>query len=204
MSVSFRRLGSSAVAWACITLAPGVGLAQSGTKPGVSPVAPPTLKAPVFDTATPAYPQKKAMEKSAATVVAEVEGRPITLGEVADAIRALPPADQRRSYEDLYYTVLTRLVRVQALLVQAQRQGLDGDAEIKRRMKAAADGVLVAEYIRRENEKSVTEDALLARYNKDVAGKPGPDEIRLWGIQVPTEAEARAVIAELSGGADFS
>ncbi|MBS0644609.1 MAG: peptidylprolyl isomerase [Acetobacteraceae bacterium] len=199
----FHRLGLPAALSLCMAVACGAAMAQSGKKQPVSPVAPPTTKAPAIDTTTPVL-NPRAARKAAETVVAEVEGRPITLGEVADAIRALPPADQKRPYDDLFQMVINRLVRVQALLIQAQRQGIEGDPEVRRRMKAASDAVLVSEYLRRENEKLATEQVLLDRYQKDVAGKPGPEELHLWGIQVPTEAQARAIIAELQGGADFA
>jgi peptidyl-prolyl cis-trans isomerase C len=179
--------------------------AQTGPKkPVASPAAPGDLTKPAFDTKTPVYDKSGPLNKSASTVVAEVEGRAITLGEVGDAIRALPPAVAQLPLDALFPHVVETLIKQQALVVRAQQQGLDEDPTVRRRMRAASDRELSNEYLRREIGKSVTEESLLARYNSDVAGKPGAWEAKVRVIMVPTEKEAAATIAELRGGADFA
>ena len=170
----------------------------------MSPVSPPTLNAPVFDTVTPVYGGSTAGAKPAKTVVAEVDGRVITLGDVADAIRDLPPSMQNLPFEDVFPSVVDQLIRTQALAIRAQHQGLDEDEVVRRRMKAAADHVLANEVLRIEASRAITEQALLARYDRDIAGKPGPDEVHISVIMVPTEAAAQAIINELRQGADFA
>jgi peptidyl-prolyl cis-trans isomerase C len=49
----------------------------------------------------------------------------------------------------------------------------------------------------------VTDQALRARYDREVAGRPGPEEVRARLILLPTEQEARSVIAKARDGADF-
>ncbi|HEY0184174.1 MAG TPA: peptidylprolyl isomerase [Rhodopila sp.] len=199
-------LVGSAMVWAIasVSLPAGRVVAQPSSAPSPSPFAPGDLKRPIFDTKTPVYDTSDKRTKSAETVVAEVDGRAVTLGEVGDAIRALPPNMAGRPFEDLYPGILQQLIRQQALLVRAQRQGLDEDPEVRRKMKTASEQVLVNELLNRESAQSVTEAALLDRYNKDIAGKPGPDELRVRVIMVPTEQEALAIVGELRGGADFA
>jgi len=184
-------------------LAPGLALAQSGTMRDVSPVSPPTLKAPVFDTATAAY-HFRPLQQASQTVVAEVEGRPITLGEVADVINGLPPDQKTRDYEYLAAEIVDRLIRVQALVIAAQHQRLDEDPTIQRRIKAASDDIIATQFLRREAEKQVSETALLDRYQREYAGKPGPSEVRVRAMTLPTEAAARSILAQLVSGADFA
>jgi peptidyl-prolyl cis-trans isomerase C len=182
----------------------GAALAQSGAKPDASPLAPGDLKAPIFDTITPSYDTAGRQAKSAMTVVAEVDGRAVTLGDVADAIAELPPSVRAMPFADLYPLILGQLIRQQALVIRAQRQALDEDPVVRRKIKAVSDRVLGDELLKAETGRSITEAALLERYNKDIAGKPGPEEVHVRVIMVPTEAEAAGIIGELRAGADFA
>jgi peptidyl-prolyl cis-trans isomerase C len=137
-------------------------------------------------------------------MVAEVEGRPITLGDIGDAIRALPPSMAQMPFDALYDSVLDQLIKQTAVVVRAQQRGIDEDPVVRRRMKAATDRVLSEEYLQREVSKNVTETALLERYNRDIAGRPGPEEARIQVILTGSEKEAADLIAAIQGGADFA
>jgi peptidyl-prolyl cis-trans isomerase C len=177
---------------------------QSSGKTPLSPVAPGDLSKPVFDTNTPVYGTGSAVDKAASTVVAEVEGRPITMGDVGDAIRVLPPGLAGLPFDTLYPTVLEQLIQREALVVRAQRQGVDEDPAIRRRVRSAADRQLAEEYMQHELAAQITEAGLLERYNRDIAGKPGADVARVRVILTDTEKQAEDAIAELHGGADFT
>jgi peptidyl-prolyl cis-trans isomerase C len=206
MSRRNRWLLLAHVPFVCGVLATGPAARDARAQPArdPSPFAPGDLKRPIFDTQTPVYNTAGKLEKSASTVVAEVDGRAVTLGDVGDAVRALPPTVAGLPFTDLYPGILADLIRQQALVIRAQRQGVDEDPEVRRRMKAASDKVLANEVLTRETSRSITEAALLERYNQDIAGKPGPEEVHVRVIMVPTEPEAMAIIAELRGGADFA
>jgi peptidyl-prolyl cis-trans isomerase C len=192
------------VAWAAAVLWSASALAQSGSKSDPSPLAPGDLKAPIFDTRTPSYDATGQQAKSATTVVAEVDGRAVTLGDVADAIAELPPAAKNLPFADLYPAILGQLVRQQALVIRAQRQALDEDPAVRRKIKSVSDRILGDELLKAETSRSITEAALLERYNRDVAGKPGPEEVHVRVIMVPTEQEATDIIRELRAGGDFA
>jgi peptidyl-prolyl cis-trans isomerase C len=127
----------------------------------------------------------------------------VTLGDVANAISELPPSVSALPFTDLFPSVLEQLVRQQALVIRAQQQALDEDPAVRRKVKAAADRVMANELLRQEISGTITEQALLDRYNKDIANKPGPDEVHVRVIMAPTEEAAQAIIAELKAGADF-
>jgi peptidyl-prolyl cis-trans isomerase C len=199
-----RWLVVLAVPMICVLVTAGACWAQPAPRPDPSPLAPGDLKRPIFDTRTPIYEAAGEEEKSAKTVVAEVDGRAITLGDVADAIAELPPVVRDLPFTELFPGVVDQLVRQQALAVRAQRQALDEDAAIRRKMKAVSERVLGDELLKREASAAITEEALLARYNSTIAGKPGPDEAHVQVIMVPTEQEALGIIGELRGGGDFA
>jgi peptidyl-prolyl cis-trans isomerase C len=181
---------------------PAIAMAQPGPDP--SPFAAGDLKRPIFDTQTSVPNPTNQQEKSASTVVAEVDGRAITLGDVANAIAELPSSVSALPFNDLFPSILEQLVRQQALVIRAQQQALDEDPAIRRKAKAAADRVMANELLHQEISAKITEKALLERYDRDFANKPGPDEVHVRVMMLPTEDAAQAVIAELKTGADFA
>ncbi len=178
--------------------------AQPAPAADPSPLAPGDLKHPIFDTRTPVYDTNDQQEKSASTVVADVDGRAVTLGDVRDAIAVLPPSTKNLPFAQLFPGVLHKLILQQALVIRAQHQGLDEDPVVRRAVKAASDQVMANTLLEHEISRSITEAALLDRYNKEIAGKPGPEEAHIRVIMVPTEAAANGIIKELRGGADFA
>ena len=181
----------------------GAAQAQPARGPDPSPFAPGDLKRPIFDTMTPVYGGGDAQAKSAGTVVAEVDGRAVTLGDVQDAIAALPASTRHLSFADLFPGVLRKLVIQQALVIRAHRQAVDEDPVVRRAVKAASEQIIANTQLEHEASRPITEAALLARYGKDVAGKPGPEEVHVRVIMVATEKAATEIITELKAGADF-
>ncbi len=184
----------------CLML-PSICVAQGAPKT-VSPATTIDLTKPQFDTVTPRYDMSGVSEKAASTVVADVGGKTITLGEVGDAIRALPATVQSLPFDTVYPAVLKQLIQLQAMVIRAQHKGLDKDPVVMRRVQAAADRALTNELLLRDAGGAITEKTMLDRYNKEYAGKPGPVEAHVRVILVATEAEADSIIAELAGDFD--
>ena len=137
-------------------------------------------------------------------VVAEVDGRAIHLSEVGNSVRALPGSGGGNAFDTLYPIVLRRLIERVALVNHARGAGLANDPVVLRHMQEATDHVLEDAYLQRVAAQGITEQALLARYDAEISGKPGPAQVHGRAILVATEAEADAVIAKLGGGADFA
>lgn len=169
-----------------------------------SPATGMSLSKPQFDTETPHYDLTGESEKAADTVVADVGGRTITLGNVGDGVRDLPPGPRAQPFETVYPGVLKRLIQIEALVLRAQKRGLDKDPRVLRRARLAYDSVLADAVLVREAGAGLPEQKLLERYDRDLRDKPGPEEADVFVILLPTEEEANAVIAELAGGADFA
>jgi peptidyl-prolyl cis-trans isomerase C len=137
-------------------------------------------------------------------VVAQVSVNPIHLSEVGDAIRAMPAGGAGNSFETLYPVALRRLVAHEALAIRARAEGLDEDRTVRRHMQEAANAVLDNAYLHRAAAKMVTDQMLTARYDAEIRGKPGPEEVHGQAILVPTEAAANDIIARLAAGVDFA
>ena len=185
-------------------VAPSPILAQSATRPSASPVTPGEPGRPTFDTQSATYQGTTEGSRAAATVVAEVDGRAITLADVGERIRSVPQNIANLPFEILFPNMVEQLVRREALVLRAQRRTYDEDPVVRRRMKAAADEVLANETIIRETAPTITDAAMQERYRRDYAGKPGPEEALIRVIGVPTEAEAASIIRRLAEGADFA
>lgn len=200
-----RHIHRVFVLLAATMLAPAGAIAQlAGAAPGPSPVAPGNLSRPSFDTSTPVYDLGHVAAKAEGTIVAEVDGRAITLGDVSDMIATLPSPMRSMPYETLFPLVLGKLVGQQALVVRGHEAGVDAEPAVRRAIRHASDTIIANAYLDQQLRKAVTEKDLLARYDREIAGKPGPDQVHLWLIMLPTEAAAQAAIAQLKGGADFA
>lgn len=179
-------------------------LAQSSVRTSPSAAGTTDSRRPVFDTRASRYDGIPDDPKAATTVVIDVEGQTLTLGDVADAIRALPSHAASMPYEQLYPLVIDQLVRRELMAQHARGAALDDDPIIRRWVRAAADQILARAYMNKAAAQAITEERLRERYRQEIANRPGPEEVRLRVIMTPTEAEANALIAELRAGAEFA
>jgi len=132
-----------------------------------------------------------------------LEKTTITQGEVADYIRSMPVAMAGLGYAEVFRRAVDTMVAQKAMMLNALKDGLDKDPGVIRRTKALREKALADAWLVRRSDAAVTDQALKERYDRDVAGKPGPYEVRARLIVVPTEAEALTVIDKAQKGADF-
>jgi peptidyl-prolyl cis-trans isomerase C len=104
---------------------------------------------------------------------------------------------------DIYKHVLDVLVREKVMVLKARELGLDKDPAVIQKGHIAFEKILAEEWLSRKADAAVTEAALHARYDSEIAGKPGADEVRARVILVPTQAEAQELIEKAKAGADF-
>ncbi|MGC1413611.1 MAG: peptidylprolyl isomerase [Acetobacteraceae bacterium] len=137
-------------------------------------------------------------------VVAKVDGQVIHLSDLKDATQGLPANLRGMPPQTLYPMLLDQMIDGRLLVAEARKSGLDKDPTVQRQVAAAEDRALQTAMLNKEVGPSVTEEAVHARYEQDVAGKPGEEEVHAKHILVDNEAEAKKIIAQLKGGADFS
>ena len=139
------------------------------------------------------------------TVLARVDGIEIRQADLESEMRRLP--DELRSVppQMLQPLLLDQLITQKAIVAAARRAGMDRDPEVQARIRRAEEEALQQALLIREVQPLLTEEALRARFTREVAARPTEDEIRARHILVPTEQEARAALAEVSrAGADFA
>ena len=136
-------------------------------------------------------------------VVATINGEPVTETDLSVAMSDLNeqfaqlPEDQRRA------AALSAVVEIRLLAAAAEKAGLDKGDEFERRMALLRQRALHSSFIDKEVAAKVTDEAVRARYDKQIAETPPVNEIRARHIIVDTQEEAEAIIKELDAGGDF-
>lgn len=143
------------------------------------------------------------LDRNGSVVVLRLADKPITQAEMADVIRTMPDNFASLGFEEVSRRALDVLVSQKAMALDAQKEGLDKDPAVIRRSETAVERTLADAWLTRHGNAAVTDAALHARYDSEVAGKPGPEEVRARVILLPTEEEARSIIAKAQAGADF-
>ncbi len=137
-------------------------------------------------------------------VVATVNGQDIHLSELNQAAQTLPPELRNIPPQTLFPMLLDQQIDRRALVVEARKDGLDKDPAVQRQMAMAEDAALQSAVLSRQVGPTVTDAAVRARYDKEMAGKTGEEEVHARHILVPTEDEAKKIIGELKKGGDFA
>lgn len=129
---------------------------------------------------------------------AEIHESEIALGTAnLDPKLANLPPDQKR------LAALSAAIDVKVLATLAESEGLADTQDFKNRLSFLREHELHNAYFREKIVGSVTDDEIQARYEKEIAELPPQNQVHARHILVKTEDEAKAIIAELDGGADF-
>jgi len=141
-----------------------------------------------------------AVDVSADTVVATVNGEDITVGHLVLARFSLPEQFQALPNDVLFDALIEQLIQ-QTVLGQAM-------GEMSRRAEVQLDNerrsIVAAEQLGKVVSDAVTEEAVAAAYDAEYADAEPSQEWDASHILVETEEEAAALLVELDGGADFA
>lgn len=187
----------------------------AGTIPMVAPHIGSALaqdsQAPAADPAAPADPAADPAAQGAVTetkpdpnqVVARVNGADITRQEVIESASDLP--EQIRQQIDMVFPqLLNRYIGLKLLGDKGRADNLAQDPEVQKLMSEYETQAIRQVYVTRYLNEQVTDDAIKARYEQKLKDNPPPEEVRAAHILVKTEEEAKAIIEQLKGGADFA
>jgi len=137
-------------------------------------------------------------------VVARVNGVDIRQSDLAFAeeeiggnMPTIPP-EQKRDY------LVNYLVDVIVLSQAAEKQKLADRADVKRRLAFDHNRLLMEALLQDAGKASLSDDAERKVYEEAVKQVKNEEEVRARHILVPTEDEAKAILAQLKGGADFA
>jgi len=136
-------------------------------------------------------------------IVGTMNGQPITerdldmtFTDLQDQLGQVPPADRRAAS-------LSALIDIRSLAARGEAAGLDETEEFKNRLDFLRQRALHNAYFREEVVDRITDEDVRARYDKEVAAASPENEVRARHILLESEEDAKAVIAELDGGAEF-
>jgi len=138
------------------------------------------------------------------TVVARVDGAEIHYADVAQTIAGLPQQIRDMPEAVIFSAVLEQLINAKLVAAAAVKAKLADDPEVKDKLRRAEERALQEAYLSRRVHQSLSEDQLKQRYTKYLAENPPQDEVRASHILVASEAEAKDIIKQLKGGADFA
>jgi peptidyl-prolyl cis-trans isomerase C len=138
-------------------------------------------------------------------VLARVDGIEIRQSDIEAELRRLPDELRGVPVQVVQPLLLDQIITQKALVAAARAAGLDRDAEVQARIRRAEEETLQQALLMREVQPLMTEEALRARFARELAARPPEEEIHARHILVATEAEARAALAEVRRpGADFA
>lgn len=154
-------------------------------------------------TGLPAAAQTPPASPPKAAALPSVNGAAITerdvnaaLAELNDALESVPE-DKRRDQ------LVDYLVTLKVVSAQARKEKLAEGPDFEARSRFIIDKMLTEAYLREAVKKAVTDEAITAFYKEQIAAVPAEIEVHARHILVPTENEAKAIVADLKAGKDF-
>ncbi len=137
-------------------------------------------------------------------VVARVNGVDIRRSDIAFAeeeiggnMPSIPP-EQKRDY------LINYLVDVIVLSQAAEKQKLSERADVKHRLAFDHNRLLMESLLQDAGKAALSDEAEHKVYDEAIKQVKNEEEVHARHILVPTEDEAKAILAQLKGGADFA
>ncbi len=138
--------------------------------------------------------------------IAVVNGKPVPKARVDSMLEQVKRQAAQRQQQlpaDIDKLVRDKVVTDEILAQEAERRGLGGSPEFKSQMEMARQSILIGMLSSDLDKKAVVSDADIQKeYDKFKAQSSGT-EYRARHILVEKEDEAKALIAQLKGGAKF-
>lgn len=170
-------------------------LAASALTPAFAQDAAPAADAPAAAAApAPVSPD---------AVVATVGGEPITEAELGFAAEDLAQELQQMPPEQRKAFLVRVLIDMKVMAKAGAEAGMADTPLFAQRLTYLKERALRRAYFADAIATTITEDSVRAAYDKFVADFVPQPEIRASHILVATEEEAKAIKAQLDGGADF-
>lgn len=154
--------------------------------------------------ATTEAPAAEAPEVALDSKLAEINGVPLTLGELI-AIRRELPAQYQGLPDEVLFTGLTEQLIDQLLLADAAKSaGLDKKPSVALRILSQDRAILAEAYLRHAIEERVTPEAIKALYDERYVNGEPEIEVHAGHILVDSEEKAAEIKAKIDAGGDFA
>lgn len=156
-------------------------------------------------TAVPAFAQQpQPLDAAADPVVAVVDGTAIRRSEVLQVQQTLPQQFQQMPIEVLFPALIERMIDAKLIANAGRKENLETSPDVKRRVAIFEERVIQEVYLNQRIEQASTPEALRARYDQFVKDNPAKEQVSAHHILVASESEAKAIIVQINGGADFA
>src|ERR1700745_4416516 len=137
-------------------------------------------------------------------VIARVNGVDITQGDLALAEEDVGSEMQAVSPEAKREQLISYLADIIMVTQAADKKNLADNPDFKRRLAFLRSKLLMGYELQEEAKTALTDEALKQTYDEAVKSMSGQEEVRARHILVEGEDEAKAIIEQLKGGADFA
>ena len=152
---------------------------------------------------TPVWAQQPSTDED--TVVAIVDGVAVHRSELEEVARGLPEQFRQMPLQVLYGILLDRVIDFRLLANEAERREVADDPAVEAALARARADVLRDALVQQRIREETTADKLRERYEGLKQSENfAKEEVHARHILTESEEEAKAVIEELQGGADFA
>jgi len=137
-------------------------------------------------------------------VIARVNGVDIKQSDLALAEEDVGADMQAASPEAKREHLISYLADIIMVTQAADKKNLADNPDFKRRLAFLRNKLLMGYELQQEAKTALTDEALHQTYEEAVKSMAGQEEVRARHILVEGEDEAKAIIEQLKGGADFA
>jgi peptidyl-prolyl cis-trans isomerase C len=154
--------------------------------------------------AAPAAPAPAPVQPKPTDVVATVGGETITEADLAYAAEDIGQDLQQVPQDQIRAVLLAQMIDLKLMAEAGKTAKVTDTDDYKQRLTYLTDRALRRAYTNQAVGSTITLDDIKAAYDKQVAAMPDVDEVEARHILVTTEDDAKAIKAQLDGGADFA
>jgi peptidyl-prolyl cis-trans isomerase C len=135
--------------------------------------------------------------------VARVNGNAIPQAR-ADVLLKEVLSQGQKDTPELRAMIRQELISREVMAQEAVRLGLNKTPEVSMQLDMARQDILIRAYLNDAQRKTQVPDDMLRKAHERFKDSPAANEYRARHILVGSEAEARDIIKEIRGGADFA
>jgi peptidyl-prolyl cis-trans isomerase C len=172
------------------------------------PIASATIAALLFVLPAAAGCSKNSSSEAPASasdpVIARVNGVDIKQSDLALAEEDVGADMQAASPEAKREHLISYLADIIMVTQAADKKNLADNPDFKRRLAFLRNKLLMGFELQQEAKTALTDEALRQTYDEAVKSMSGQEEVRARHILVESEDEAKAILEQLKGGADFA
>jgi peptidyl-prolyl cis-trans isomerase C len=138
------------------------------------------------------------------TIVARVNGVDIKQSDLALAEEDAGPEMQAASPDAKREQLINYLADIIIITQAADKKNIADNPDFKRRLAFLRNKLLMGFELQEEVKAAISDEAMRQTYVEAVKSMTGQEEVRARHILVETEDEAKSVLEQVKGGADFA